>query len=168
MLPKLDGMLGRVCYPVPSLDPADQRFEARRYRRGPDWAMMNAPIGPGLAARGRDAQAQALRRRTAHLIVGRGFAEYFDPLSRAPAGGGPSPGRRRCGWPGSRPLRGSGETGAIRLEGGEKRLGDLQVINSVDLEPATARASPSSAPLAAGSRPGCAESAGRRRSAASG
>jgi glycogen debranching enzyme len=88
MLTKFDGMLGRVRYPVPSLDPADERFDARRYWRGPTWAMMNALIGLGLATRGHTAQAQALRRRTAHLIAEHGFAEYFDPQSGAPAGGG--------------------------------------------------------------------------------
>ncbi|MEE4118538.1 MAG: hypothetical protein V2I65_05950 [Paracoccaceae bacterium] len=88
MLAKFDGMLGRVPYPVPSLDPADTRFDARRYWRGPTWAIMNALIGLGLAARGHEAQARTLRRRTAQLIAEHGFAEYFDPLTGAPAGGG--------------------------------------------------------------------------------
>jgi hypothetical protein len=88
MLAKFDGMLGRVPYPVPSLEPTDARFDARRYWRGPTWAIMNALIGLGLAAQGHEAQAQSLRRRTAHLIAEHGFAEYFDPLTGAPAGGG--------------------------------------------------------------------------------
>ncbi|RDC75482.1 hypothetical protein DLJ49_00070 [Rhodovulum sp. 12E13] len=88
MLAKFDGMLGRVPYPVASLDPADPRFDARRYWRGPTWAIMNALIGLGLAEMGHAAQAQALRRRTAQLIAEHAFAEYFDPLTGAPAGGG--------------------------------------------------------------------------------
>ena len=88
MLGKFDGMLARVPYPVPSLDPADARFDAKRYWRGPTWGILNTLIGVGLAAMGHEAQAWSLRRRTAKLIAEHGFAEYFDPLTGAPAGGG--------------------------------------------------------------------------------
>ena len=88
--PALAGLrrcLDEVPFPVPSLDPAAARFDAKRYWRGPTWAMMNMLIARGLADFGHP-EAEVLRARTAALIARHGFAEYFDPLSGAPAGGG--------------------------------------------------------------------------------
>jgi hypothetical protein len=73
---------------LPSLDPADPRFEAKRYWRGPVWAVMNLMAGVGMADMGLRAEAEALRQGTARLIGENGFAEYFDPVTGAPAGGG--------------------------------------------------------------------------------
>ena len=88
MLARFDDLLDRVRYPVPSLDPASPKFDARRYWRGPTWAIMNALVAMGLGKCGHADRAEALRRRTAALISEHGFAEYFDPLTGAPAGGG--------------------------------------------------------------------------------
>jgi len=90
-----DGMTAqydRVCalcrYPVPSHDPASDRFDPKRYWRGPTWAMLNALIGIGLNERGLTDRGEALRKATGDLIADHGFAEYFDPLTGDPAGGG--------------------------------------------------------------------------------
>src|SRR6056297_1128259 len=81
-------VLDTVPFPVPSYDPTFPGFDARRYWRGPTWAILNRLIAMGLAREGLDAQAERLRQATAALIARHGFAEYFDPLTGAPAGGG--------------------------------------------------------------------------------
>ena len=79
----------RICrFPVPSHDPSSVRFDAKRYWRGPTWAIMNSIIAMGLRERGLTDQAEALRRSTADLITQYGFAEYFDPITGDAAGGG--------------------------------------------------------------------------------
>lgn len=75
-------------YPVPSHDPNSERFDAKRYWRGPTWGIMNALIGLGLEERGLTERAERLRKATADLIAEHGFAEYFDPMTGAAAGGG--------------------------------------------------------------------------------
>ena len=75
-------------FPVPSLDVTSSRFSGRRYWRGPTWAIMNALIGRGLHDMGHEAEAEGLRLATRGLIANHGFAEYFDPFTGAPAGGG--------------------------------------------------------------------------------
>lgn len=84
----LDRIRGICRYPVPSLDPASERFDAKRYWRGPTWAILNALVAIGLADRGLGAAAERLRADTADLIATHGFAEYFDPLTGDAAGGG--------------------------------------------------------------------------------
>ena len=83
-----DRTLGAVAHGVPSHDPADPRFEPRRYWRGPAWPMLNALIARGLAEAGHPGRAEALRASTEALTARGGFAEYFDPLDGSPAGGG--------------------------------------------------------------------------------
>lgn len=75
-------------YPIASHDPEAPNFDPRRYWRGPTWAIMNSLIGVGLAEQGYTHYAEQLRMRTASLIAEHGFAEYFDPSTGAPAGGG--------------------------------------------------------------------------------
>nr|WP_170333550.1 hypothetical protein [Ruegeria arenilitoris] len=87
MLKGLKSVLETVPYPVPSYDPDMPKFDARRYWRGPTWAFMNMMIGFGLADMGHAQQAEQLRQKTAELISGYGFAEYFDPKTGSPAGG---------------------------------------------------------------------------------
>lgn len=45
-------------------------------------------IGQGLHEMGYDDYADQLRTKTRDLITEHGFAEYFDPLTGEPAGGG--------------------------------------------------------------------------------
>lgn len=88
MLDQFDRVMGAVKYGVPSHDPQSERFDARRYWRGPTWAIMNTLIGIGLAETGHADRAELLRTQTADAIATNGFAEYFDPLDGTPAGGG--------------------------------------------------------------------------------
>ena len=83
---QLSRILDLVPYGVPSHDPASDRFDPRRYWRGPTWAMMNMMIGMGLEEMGHPL-AKTVRATTHRLIRDHGFAEYFDPTNGSPAGG---------------------------------------------------------------------------------
>jgi hypothetical protein len=72
---------------MPSLDPADPRFEPLRYWRGPVWAVVNYLVGTGFADAGHDQLAERVRRDTAELIAATGFHEAYNPLNSAPSGG---------------------------------------------------------------------------------
>ncbi len=90
MVAHFDRVMQAVKYGVPSHDPHSDRFEPKRYWRGPSWAIVNYLIGTGMElstdadvrARGR-----ALAENTREAIAKFGFAEYFDPLTGEPAGG---------------------------------------------------------------------------------
>lgn len=75
-------------YPVASLAKSSPDYDPKRYWRGPTWAMMNALIGIGLTDCGKLDLAERLRSKTCALIAEHGFAEYFNPETGEPAGGG--------------------------------------------------------------------------------
>ena len=72
---------------VPSTDPGDGRFEAKRYWRGPVWAVVNWMIADGLQRCGQEGLAARVRADTVALIDGAGLSEYFDPTDGAGIGG---------------------------------------------------------------------------------
>lgn len=73
---------------VPSHDPADARFEAKRYWRGPVWLVTNYMLADGLMAAGEVAVARRIVGSSLALISRSGFAEYYDPITAEPCGGG--------------------------------------------------------------------------------
>jgi hypothetical protein len=77
-----------VGFIVPSHDPADPRFEAKRYWRGPAWLVTNYMIADGMKAIGETAVADHITRSSIELITQSGFAEYYDPVTAEPCGGG--------------------------------------------------------------------------------
>ena len=77
-----------VGFLVPSHDPADPRFEQKRYWRGPAWLVTNYMIADGLKAVGEVAVAEHIVRSSLELITKSGFAEYYDPITGEPCGGG--------------------------------------------------------------------------------
>ncbi|RYE83505.1 MAG: hypothetical protein EOP19_13715 [Hyphomicrobiales bacterium] len=78
----------QVKYLVPSHDPSDPRFEPKRYWRAPAWLVMNYMIQDGLRAVGETAVADHIVKSSLELITQSGFAEYYDPTTGEPCGGG--------------------------------------------------------------------------------
>ncbi len=78
----------QVKYIVPSHNPADPRFEPKRYWRAPAWLVMNYMIQDGLRAVGETAVADHIVKSSLELITQSGFAEYYDPTTGEPCGGG--------------------------------------------------------------------------------
>ncbi|MEX1181247.1 MAG: trehalase family glycosidase [Cucumibacter sp.] len=77
-----------VRFLLPSQNPADPRFESKRYWRGPAWLVTNYMIANGFAASGETAMADQIVASSLDLIARSGFAEYYDPISGEPCGGG--------------------------------------------------------------------------------
>lgn len=73
---------------IASHAPDDPRFQAKRYWRGPAWLVVNYMIGDGLARAGLADAAEAITRSSLDLIRTSGFAEYYDPHTGEPLGGG--------------------------------------------------------------------------------
>ena len=73
---------------VASHDPKDPRFEQKRYWRGPVWLVMNYMIADGLRRAGETAVADHIVHSSLELIARSGFAEYYDPITGEPCGGG--------------------------------------------------------------------------------
>jgi len=79
---------GQVNYGIPSQDPSDPRFEAKRYWRGPVWIIVNYLIADGLKRCGLDDAAAEVIADSLALIEKSGFAEYYDPHTGEGLGGG--------------------------------------------------------------------------------
>lgn len=84
----IEGWARQVRYIVPSHDPADARFEPKRYWRAPVWLVMNYMIQDGLRGVGETATADHIVQSSLELITQSGFAEYYDPTIGEPCGGG--------------------------------------------------------------------------------
>jgi glycogen debranching enzyme len=85
---RIEALAGTARFVVPSHDPADPRFDAQRYWRGPAWLVVNYMIAGGLQAAGEAATADRVTTSSLDLIREGGFAEYYDPLTGQPLGGG--------------------------------------------------------------------------------
>lgn len=75
-------------YRVASHTPKDARFDAKRYWRGPVWLVVNYMIADGLARAGQEDAAARITASSLDLIRESGFAEYYDPITGEPLGGG--------------------------------------------------------------------------------
>ena len=77
----------RTTFLIASHDPADPRFDGRRYWRGPAWLIVNYMIADGLARQGQNDVAKRIISDSLALIRESGFAEYYDPMTGEPCGG---------------------------------------------------------------------------------
>lgn len=75
-------------YRVASHSPQDPRYDAKRYWRGPVWLVVNYMIADGLARAGQRDAAAHITASSLDLIRQSGFAEYYDPQTGEPLGGG--------------------------------------------------------------------------------
>jgi hypothetical protein len=73
---------------VASHPPQDRRFDAKRYWRGPVWLVINYMIADGLTLAGEVDAAAQITASSLDLIRESGFAEYYDPMTGEPLGGG--------------------------------------------------------------------------------
>lgn len=78
----------KLGYLIPSHDHEDPRFESQRYWRGPIWLVTNFMIADGLRNAGEAQTADLIQQSSLDLIKLSGFAEYYDPMTGEPLGGG--------------------------------------------------------------------------------
>lgn len=79
---------GRARFMVPSHDPVSPDYDGRRYWRGPVWLIVNYMIADGMTRAGQHEIADRILRDSLRLIDESGFAEYYDPNTAEPCGGG--------------------------------------------------------------------------------
>ncbi|MEM6889264.1 MAG: trehalase family glycosidase [Pseudomonadota bacterium] len=75
-------------YLVPSHDPTSPDFDGLRYWRGPVWLIVNYMIAEGLKNAGEQEISDRIMSDCVKLIEKSGFAEYYDPNTAEPCGGG--------------------------------------------------------------------------------
>jgi len=84
----VQGLLKALNYIVPSHDIGTAGYEPQRYWRGPVWLVTNYMIADGLRNAGELAVADRIAQSSLELITKSGFAEYYDPKTGEPLGGG--------------------------------------------------------------------------------
>lgn len=87
MLALLRKVLDDVKYGVPSHPAHSDKFDPKRYWRGPTWIMSNTLVGMGLENQGHTELGEEIRQASRRLIEQSGFHEYFDPIDGSGAGG---------------------------------------------------------------------------------
>lgn len=85
---RIEDLSTRSTFLVPSHDPGAPEFDSLRYWRGPIWLIVNTMIANGLDRGGQTKMADRIRADSVKLIRESGFAEYYDPITAEPCGGG--------------------------------------------------------------------------------
>ena len=76
---RVNAWRSRTRYAVASHDPADPRFDARRYWRGPVWLIVNYMLADGLQRSGLDEVAAEIVADSLALIEGSGGMRVSGP-----------------------------------------------------------------------------------------
>ncbi len=84
----IDKLGQKAKYLIPSHDPETAVYDGARYWRGPAWLIVNYMIADGLARAGEEATVERIVNDSLLLIEESGFAEYYDPITGEPCGGG--------------------------------------------------------------------------------
>ncbi len=82
-----DRISTKARYMLPSHDPDDSTFDAKRYWRGPIWQVVNYMLAQGFEEYGLQAWAQRIRSDSREMIAKHGFNEAFCPLTGEGSGG---------------------------------------------------------------------------------
>lgn len=85
---RIETLANRCEYLVPSHDPKMPEFDGLRYWRGPVWLIVNYMIADGMKQAGQTAISERITADCMRLIEKSGFAEYYDPNTAEPCGGG--------------------------------------------------------------------------------
>ncbi|MHA6326117.1 amylo-alpha-1,6-glucosidase [Roseivivax sp. CAU 1753] len=85
---RIETLAESCTYLVPSHDPTAPDFDSLRYWRGPVWLIVNYMIADGLEQAGQADMAHRIMADCLRLIEKSGFAEYYDPITAEPCGGG--------------------------------------------------------------------------------
>ncbi|MCV6629870.1 MAG: trehalase family glycosidase [Flavobacteriaceae bacterium] len=89
---------GEDQYLCASFDPTHEKFNAKKYWRGPVWINLNWILYKGLSQYGFDQIAERLRQDTIELIRKNGFYEYFDSRKTAHQQGNAGYGGNHFSW----------------------------------------------------------------------
>lgn len=85
---RLSQWMDQAPFGVCSMDPADERFDGKRYWRGPSWLIVNFLLMTGLRQCGQPDLAQRVMQVSLNCIRHGGCSEYYHPMTGEPLGGG--------------------------------------------------------------------------------
>jgi len=85
-------------YLCASFDPDSERFNPKKYWRGPVWINLNWMVYKGVKGYGYDTVANRVKSDTIEIIENNGFYEYFDPRKSAHAEGHAGYGGKNFSW----------------------------------------------------------------------